>query len=169
MKLAAVILVALVATLAPGRALPASTFELQTDVETVDDKQVQPAESTEVADQVEDKDHVVNTLETTEKDAESGVTTAETTETVGTTSTTNAGTSEVAVVRSRRAVTCTDIVGVNGETETVCDEDQDTAASEQPSARSYHNHHAYGHHQAYGYGYKHEPKKYELYPKPHYG
>lgn len=156
MKLAAVIVFALVATLAPGRAVPAPSFELQGEVDAVEEKQVRATESEVTVDQVAGEDQVLNTLETTEQDAGTdgtnakGTTTAETTPTSSTTTETS-GTSEVAVVRSRRAVTCTDIVGVNGETETVCDEDQDAAASEQPSARSY-NTHGYGYHQhAYGY------------------
>lgn len=37
--------------------------------------------------------------------------------------------------RSKRSVACTDIVGANGETETICDEDQDAAASEPDNAQ----------------------------------
>lgn len=139
MKLAAVILFALVATVALGRASPVPSFELQVDADSVDEKVVPTVESDVTG---EEKDTTTDDLDGGKDAAKDAA--ADDAKTTVTKSTTT-GTSEVPVVRSKRAVTCTDIVGANGETETVCDEDQDPAASEShPEARSY-NTHGYHH------------------------
>lgn len=141
MKLAAVILFALVATVALGRASPVPSFELQVDADSVDEKVVRTVESDVTG---EEKHTTTDDLDGGDQVAKDAVA-DDTKTTVTKSTTTTTGTSEVPVVRSKRAVTCTDVVGANGETETVCDEDQDPAASEShPEARTY-NTHGYHH------------------------
>ncbi|XP_065094806.1 lateral signaling target protein 2 homolog [Ochlerotatus camptorhynchus] len=162
MKLETVILFALVATVALGRASPVPSFELQVDVDSVDEKVVRTVESDVTG---EEKDTTTDDFDGGDKLVKDAV--GDDTKTpVTTTTTTTSGTSEVPVVRFKRAITCTDIVGANGETETVCDEDQDPAASEQhPEARSYNTH---GYHHAHEHKYE-EPKKHEEHHQHHYG